>query len=156
MLLMSDDRNVENQTRFFQAKIVNSQKPFTMSLTPSSVELNKYWALLNPAQKRSLLTVIGSFTQPADSKNPELNEPEASYDNENAALPEAVLQQLNWEQKEALVALILSFGIEIPGQRVSLEEYNKELNEAMAEIEKGEFYTHEEVVAMSKTWVSGK
>ena len=31
-------------------------------------------------------------------------------------------------------------------------EYNKEIEEAMEEIKRGEVYTHEEVVKMSKNW----
>lgn len=36
--------------------------------------------------------------------------------------------------------------------RISIEQYNKEIDEAMEEIKRGEFYTHEEVVKMSKSW----
>ena len=36
--------------------------------------------------------------------------------------------------------------------RISIEQYNKELDEADARIDKGEFYTNEEVVEMSKKW----
>jgi len=35
---------------------------------------------------------------------------------------------------------------------ISVEQYNREIDEAMAEVEKGEVYTHEEVVKMSKNW----
>jgi len=35
---------------------------------------------------------------------------------------------------------------------VSIEQYNKEIDEAVARVEAGEFYTHEEVKAMSKDW----
>lgn len=36
--------------------------------------------------------------------------------------------------------------------RISIEQYNKEIDEAMEEIKRGEVYTHEEVVKMSKSW----
>jgi hypothetical protein len=36
---------------------------------------------------------------------------------------------------------------------VSIEEYNKEINEAMKRIAAGAFYTHKQVVEISKTWV---
>ena len=36
--------------------------------------------------------------------------------------------------------------------RVSIAQYNKEIDEAMEEIKRGEVYTHEEVVKMSKSW----
>ena len=35
---------------------------------------------------------------------------------------------------------------------ISIEQYNKEIDEAMKEIKRGEVYTHEEVVKMSKNW----
>ena len=38
------------------------------------------------------------------------------------------------------------------GGRISMEKYNKEIDEAMAEVKRGEVYTHEEVVKMSKSW----
>ena len=37
-------------------------------------------------------------------------------------------------------------------QRVSLEQYNKEIEEADAEIERGEFLTHEEAVKQIRSW----
>lgn len=36
--------------------------------------------------------------------------------------------------------------------RISIEQYNKELDEAEAEIDKGEFLTQEKVEKMSKEW----
>ncbi len=38
----------------------------------------------------------------------------------------------------------------------SIEDYNKEIEEGEAEIERGEFFSHEEVVAMSKSWTDAK
>jgi predicted transcriptional regulator len=37
-------------------------------------------------------------------------------------------------------------------ERDTIEQYNKEIDEAIAEVEKGEFYTQEEVEKMSKKW----
>ena len=37
-------------------------------------------------------------------------------------------------------------------RHISIEQYNKEIDEAMEEIKRGEVYTHEEVVKMSKNW----
>ncbi len=37
-------------------------------------------------------------------------------------------------------------------EHTNLEEYNKDIDEAMAEVAKGESYTHEEVIKMSKNW----
>ena len=79
-----------------------------MATSPSDIELNKYWLLLTPVQK------------------------------------------------ESLISLIESFGIEIPCQRISIEQYNKEIDEAMTRMDAGESYTHEQVIEMSKTWVNGK
>jgi predicted transcriptional regulator len=39
---------------------------------------------------------------------------------------------------------------------VSIEQYNDEIDEAMMLMDAGEFYTHEEVVEPSKTWLNGK
>ncbi|HEY4064302.1 MAG TPA: hypothetical protein VGM30_20495 [Puia sp.] len=39
---------------------------------------------------------------------------------------------------------------------ISLEEYNLELEAAMKRMDAGEFYTHEQVVEMSKSWLNGK
>lgn len=38
------------------------------------------------------------------------------------------------------------------GRRDTLEEYNKDLDEAIAEIENGEFYTHEEAKKLAAEW----
>ena len=37
-------------------------------------------------------------------------------------------------------------------KRISLEQYNKEIDEAIAEAERGEFYTQEEVEKMAEKW----
>jgi hypothetical protein len=65
-------------------------------------EFGKYWSLLTPVQKESLLSVIKSFV--------------------------------------------------IPREKISVEQYNKEIDEAIARVEAGEFYTHEEAEKMSKDW----
>ncbi|MBP6430635.1 MAG: hypothetical protein KA319_02625 [Ferruginibacter sp.] len=38
------------------------------------------------------------------------------------------------------------------GERISVAQYNKEIDEAMEEVKRGDVYTHEEVVKMSKKW----
>lgn len=65
-------------------------------------ELDKYWPLLTPVQKESIVSVIKSFVEPVEKFN--------------------------------------------------IEQYNKEIDEAVARVEAGEFYTHEEVERMSKEW----
>ena len=39
---------------------------------------------------------------------------------------------------------------------IDIEVYNRDIEDALSRIEKGEFYTHEEVVEMSKKWVHSK
>jgi uncharacterized protein (DUF2344 family) len=38
------------------------------------------------------------------------------------------------------------------GKRISINQYNKEIEAAMKEITKGDIYSHEEVVKLSKKW----
>jgi len=71
-----------------------------MAASLADSELNKYWSLLTSVQKESILSVIKSFIEPANS----------------------------------------------------IDQYNKEIDEAVARVESGEFYTHEEVERMSKEW----
>jgi hypothetical protein len=37
-------------------------------------------------------------------------------------------------------------------ERISVEQYNRELDESIAQIERGEFYTQEEVEKMAEEW----
>ena len=67
--------------------------------------------------------------------------------------------KLSIVEKESLLAVAKNYvqlKDENDTERVSIEDYNKEIDEAMARIDAGEFHTHEEVVEMSKTWTSGK
>jgi predicted transcriptional regulator len=66
--------------------------------------------------------------------------------------------QLSEAEKKSVLQMIKTFlkGRKQKPERISIEQYNKEIDEAEAEIERGEFYTHEEVVEMSKKWVHGK
>lgn len=62
--------------------------------------------------------------------------------------------QLSELEKKSILLMLKTFlkdRRENPG-RITVEQYNKELDEAIEEIEKGEVYTHEEVVKMSKAW----
>jgi len=61
---------------------------------------------------------------------------------------------LRQEEKVSILGVVKSF-IQLHhenSERISVRQYNKELEEAMAEIERGEFYMHDEVVKMSKEW----
>ncbi|SDD92022.1 hypothetical protein SAMN05421636_102320 [Pricia antarctica] len=40
-------------------------------------------------------------------------------------------------------------------ERISIEQYNKELDESIADIEAGNFHTHEEVKTMIQQWGKG-
>lgn len=41
---------------------------------------------------------------------------------------------------------------ELPAQRETIDEYNKEIDEAIEQIENGEYLTHEEVKKISDKW----
>jgi hypothetical protein len=127
-----------------------------MPASPLDIKLSKYWALLSPGQKKSLLEVIHSFIQTPETKAQELQESEPFYKTGDSGFPVEVLQQLTSRQKEALIILIASFHIDAGDERISIEQYNKELDEAEAEFERGEVITHKEMIAMSKKWIQGK
>ncbi len=127
-----------------------------MGASQLDIELSKYWSLLSPIQKKSLIGLIQSFLQSREIKTQELLEPETFYNTGDSQLPGEILQQLTFEQKEALIALIASFGIDTGNERISIEQYNKEIDEAMTRMNAGESYTHEEVIEMSKKWINGK
>lgn len=38
------------------------------------------------------------------------------------------------------------------GERISVSQYNKEIDAGMEEVKRGEVHSHEEVVKMSKKW----
>ncbi len=62
--------------------------------------------------------------------------------------------QLNEAEKKSVVQMLKTFlkGRKENHERISIEQYNKELDEAMAEVKNGEVYTHEEVRKMAKGW----
>ncbi|MGN6247020.1 MAG: hypothetical protein ACTHNG_01615 [Ginsengibacter sp.] len=63
-------------------------------------------------------------------------------------------RQLNERQKKSVIQM-LKFFLKDKGEnkrRISIEEYNKELDEAIEQIKNGEVYSHEEVVKLSKSW----
>lgn len=57
--------------------------------------------------------------------------------------------QLNVVQQESILSVIKSI---VQSEEIDIEQYNKEIDEAMKRMDAGEFDTHEEVVAMSKKW----
>lgn len=56
---------------------------------------------------------------------------------------------LDEKQKETILAMIKSF---IEPQRITIEQYNKEIDEANERIEKGEFITVEELKKEAQSW----
>ncbi|HEY5465080.1 MAG TPA: hypothetical protein VIJ95_17590 [Hanamia sp.] len=63
-------------------------------------------------------------------------------------------KQLNEAEKKSVVQMLKTFlngRQEITG-RISIEQYNKEIDEAMEEVKRGETYSHEEVVKLAKDW----
>ena len=55
------------------------------------------------------------------------------------------------DKKVKAMYALLEEDIEQDG-RISIEQYNKELEEAEAEFEKGEFITHAEAIKQMKKW----
>lgn len=62
--------------------------------------------------------------------------------------------RLNEAEKKSVVEMLKTFlqGRTENTGRISIEQYNKEIDEAMEEVKKGDVYTHDEVVKMSKGW----
>jgi len=73
------------------------------------------------------------------------------------ALERELLQyilQLDEAEKKSVLQTLKTFlkGRERKVPRVSIEQYNKEIDEAIARVEAGEYYTQEEVERMAKEW----
>lgn len=49
-------------------------------------------------------------------------------------------------------AMSKSYQEEAHQQRINIDQYNKELDESIAQISRGEFYTQEEMEKMAKEW----
>lgn len=62
--------------------------------------------------------------------------------------------QLNEAEKKSVIQMLKTFlmGRKKTGKRVSIEQYNKEIDEAVTRVEEGDFYTQEEIEKMSKDW----
>jgi hypothetical protein len=62
--------------------------------------------------------------------------------------------QLDEAEKKSVLQMLKTFvkGREKKAVRINIEQYNKEIDEAIARVEAGEFYTHDEVEGMSKEW----
>lgn len=62
------------------------------------------------------------------------------------------IAQLDTVQKKSLLEMIKSFVKKEGLGSQTIEAYNKELEEAVANVRAGEFYTHDEVKEMAKSW----
>ena len=62
--------------------------------------------------------------------------------------------QLNDAEKKSVVKMLKTFlkGRNENSGHISMEQYNDEVDEAMEEIKNGNFYTHEDVIKLAKTW----
>ncbi|HEY6899182.1 MAG TPA: hypothetical protein VI233_01005 [Puia sp.] len=73
------------------------------------------------------------------------------------ALERELLQyilQLDEAEQKSVLQMLKTFlkGREKKLPRVTIEQYNKEIDEAIARVEAGEYYTQEEVERMAKDW----
>jgi hypothetical protein len=59
---------------------------------------------------------------------------------------------LNHSQKESIVKLLKSFVQSDKETGSSIEDYNADIDRAIAEYERGEVLPHDEVVNMAKKW----
>lgn len=66
------------------------------------------------------------------------------------------ISQLNAAQKKSLLGFIKSIFPSKSEEAVTLESYNKELEEANAAIERGEFRTNEEVLGHAKKMIDAR
>lgn len=62
------------------------------------------------------------------------------------------LEQINDESLLKAIRHIMDYGQGKSEGRVSIDQYNKELEEAEREIDRGEYYTQSEVENRSKKW----
>ncbi|MCF3110508.1 hypothetical protein LL912_17105 [Niabella sp. CC-SYL272] len=62
--------------------------------------------------------------------------------------------QLNEAEKKSIVQMLKAFlkGRQTVPDRVTIEQYNKEIEAAMEEVKNGNTYSHEDVVTMAKSW----
>ncbi|MES2701020.1 MAG: hypothetical protein V4649_00180 [Bacteroidota bacterium] len=63
---------------------------------------------------------------------------------------------LEKEEKQSILGVIKSFlklkDTHTHAERISVEQYNKEIDEAVDRVKSGQFYTNEEVQKMSEKW----
>ena len=62
------------------------------------------------------------------------------------------LEQINDISLIRALKHVVDFGLQSSEDRISLEQYNRELDQAEAEMDQGEFYTQDEVEKLAKKW----
>ena len=63
-----------------------------------------------------------------------------------------IIEMLLHTKEEAILDKVkILLEKELP-KRISLEQYNKEIDEAVKDIENGEYYTHEEALKIASQW----
>lgn len=62
--------------------------------------------------------------------------------------------RLNEAEQKAIVEMLKTFleGAKEKAGRISLEEYNREIDQAMEEVKNGEVISHADVIRMSTDW----
>ncbi|MGH2643571.1 MAG: hypothetical protein ACRDE2_06465 [Chitinophagaceae bacterium] len=62
--------------------------------------------------------------------------------------------QLSEAEKKSVLQLVKAIleNKETPPMRISMEQYNKEIEEAEAEFQKGDYITHDEMLNRMKRW----
>jgi len=62
--------------------------------------------------------------------------------------------KLDETEKQSVLQMLKAFlkGRENKTDRISIEQYNREIDEAIARVESGDFFSNEEVERMSKDW----
>jgi len=66
----------------------------------------------------------------------------------------AYFMRLSEAEKKSVVEMLKAFlrGRNEDTSRINIEQYNKEIDEAIEEVKRGETFSHEEVIKMSKDW----
>ncbi|MES2113277.1 MAG: hypothetical protein V4577_31285 [Bacteroidota bacterium] len=57
-------------------------------------------------------------------------------------------------EKQSVLQMLKAFlkGRENKTDRINIEQYNREIDEAIARVESGDYFTHEDVEKMAKDW----
>ena len=116
-------------------------------------EFKKYWSLLTSGQKKSVIRLVHSFTNPAES-NQQVQEEAIEYETASAVKEEKIFEQLSDKEKFSVMILIKTFledDEQSPGS-VSIEQYNKEIDEAMKRVESGEYLSHDDLENEAREW----